>query len=77
MPYSEAVRPTRLEDSVSTIQTGEYVFYSYSAISPRLAMSTEVSGLTVGATVELRRTALTLSSWRERWVDFRMARILD
>jgi hypothetical protein len=51
MPYSEAVRPTRLEVSVSGIQMKG--MESYSAISPRFAMSTEVSGLIVGVIVEL------------------------
>ena len=38
----------------------------YRAISPRFAMSTEVSGLMVDALEELWRAALAVRNWRER-----------
>ena len=48
----------------------------HSAISPRFAMRTEVSGLMAAELVELWRTALAAKSWRERRVDFRTARMV-
>lgn len=38
----------------------------YRAISPRLAINTEVSALAGGALVELKRAPLAAMSWRER-----------
>jgi hypothetical protein len=52
MPYSEAVLPTRLEFRVSSNLVMSHL-ESHRAISPRFAMSTEVSGLVAGAMVEL------------------------
>jgi hypothetical protein len=43
---------------------------SHSAISPRLAIKTEVRGLATGAAEELWRTALAATRWRERRDDF-------
>ena len=79
MPYSEAVRPTRLHVPVS----GRYTSYnieSYRAISPRFAMSTEVSGLIDAAVVELwctRCEALMARSGRARFLGFRTARMIQ
>jgi hypothetical protein len=55
MPYSEAVRPTRLK---LLLEPKENVSKknSHNAISPRFAISTEVSGLIDDAAVELFRT---------------------
>jgi hypothetical protein len=47
--------------------------HSHSAISPRLAINTEVRAFVTGAAVELFRT---LTSWREKRVDLRKARMV-
>jgi hypothetical protein len=52
---------------------------SYRAISPRFAISTEVSGLAVVAVVEIcrvREAVLAASNWRDRFLDLRTARIV-
>jgi hypothetical protein len=52
-PYSEAVRPTRLADYVSTKSIPQYTGEAHSAISPRFAISTDVRGFVVCVAVEL------------------------
>ena len=75
MPYSEAVRPTRLQCLLVEADS-QSPHKPHSAISPRFAISTEVRDLVAGAMVELQRVPLLVaSSWRERYVDFRKARI--
>lgn len=49
---------------------------AHRAISPRLAIRTEVSAFPAGAVVELWRTALVAMSWRERRDDRWKARIV-
>jgi hypothetical protein len=52
MPYSEAVRPTRLAVYISPHVSQQHV-KSHSAISPRFAISTDVRDLVVCVAVEL------------------------
>jgi hypothetical protein len=53
MPYSEAVRPTRLGIYVSACLRTKATTGAHSAISPRFAISTEVRDVVAGALVEL------------------------
>ena len=78
MPYSDVVRLTRLWVFNQFNASYPSIQKAYRAISPRFAINTEVSGLTTGATVELRRIA-EAPLWlmrRDRWVGFRRARII-
>jgi hypothetical protein len=58
MPYSEAVRPTRLSRDLADGRPLQAGHGAHSAISPRFAMRTDVSGLRAGGLVELWRTGL-------------------
>lgn len=78
MPYSDAVRPTRLWVFNQFNALYQSVQKAYRAISPRFAINTEVSGLTTGVAVELRRIA-EAPLWlmrRDRRVGFRRARMI-
>jgi hypothetical protein len=73
MPCSEAVRPTRLGTQISA-RPRRATAQAHSAISPRFAMSTEVSDF-AGAIVEWQRPPGVARSRREKRLDFRRARI--
>lgn len=59
MPYGQ-------RDWVMLVKRFVKVQIAYSAISPRLAISTDVSAFAAGAVVELKRVPLAATSWRER-----------